>query len=100
MIAAAARIPTATELEAHRRRVAFRASIAAKAAALNVPAVAAPEPAPVVVDIPPPPPPPAPAEPGSMKKPWFYVEHIAAKRSVSIREIQMVVCRNYGFSRN
>jgi hypothetical protein len=96
MIAAAARIPTATELEAHRRRVAFRASIAAKAAALNAPAVAAPEPAPVVVDIPPPPSPPA--EPGSMKEPWFYVEHIAAKRSVSIREIQMVVCRHYGFT--
>src|SRR4051812_41574431 len=85
----AAPLVSETALAAHKRRCAFRASIAAKAAALAVPpapAIVAPEPAPIA------------AEPGSTKEPWFYVEHITAKRAVSVREIQMAVCRYYGFT--
>jgi hypothetical protein len=95
----AAPLVSETALAAHRRRVAFRASIAAKAARLkeqrdgaHQPRDAAPEAVAAQPD------PPAPAEPGSMKEPWFYIEQITAKRVISVREIQMAVCRHYGFT--
>lgn len=84
MIAAARYQPTETELLAHSRHMAFRASIAEKAAALQAPR------APVV---------PAPLALPAMKTPWFRILSVE-KLPPKISEIQTMVCAVYGLTLN
>jgi hypothetical protein len=90
MIAATAPQPTETELKAHARRAAFRASIAAKAATLGEKKSARPAqidpPVQAGVSLPP------------MKEPWFSIECVSVVKTLKIREIQMAVCDRYGLT--
>ena len=100
MMAARARQPTETELRAHARRSAFRASIAAKASALSehkgyVLPAASPSASAVLgaspldeagFSLPP------------MKEPWFSIESVTTIKTLKIREIQMAVCDRYGLT--
>ncbi|KRR21887.1 helix-turn-helix domain-containing protein [Bradyrhizobium retamae] len=103
MNAAAARQPTETELKAHRRRAAFRQSIAEKAAALNEKMEAAPKAVAAQVD-----PPVAevlspdfpPLQLSPMKKPWFKIEGVTAPAPLRVSQIQEVVCAAYGVNMN
>lgn len=107
MIGAPVRRPTETELKAHLRRAAFRASIAEKAAALEQKKAGSfPSRAAVLAQAGPPPAPLAPAAalapesaPRSpMKDPWFSIESVSVVRTLRVREIQMLVCERYGLT--
>ncbi|WP_342711529.1 helix-turn-helix domain-containing protein [Bradyrhizobium sp. B124] len=98
--------PTETELKAHRRRAAFRASIETKAAELAAsklraaieatrptPATVKPAPihaAPIAADVllnfPP------------MKEPWFSIEGATLVKPLTIRDIQIAVCDRVGMT--
>jgi hypothetical protein len=100
MMAAPAPQPTETELKAHARRAAFRASIAAKAVALSKkksgrPAeastlAAAPQGDPPLdqddLSLPP------------MKESWFSIECVSVVKRLKVREIQATVCDHYGLT--
>ncbi|WP_426526862.1 helix-turn-helix domain-containing protein [Bradyrhizobium sp. McL0615] len=93
MMAAPALQPTDTELKAHARRAAFRASIAAKAAALEAKGVrpqeraqAEPPVDPAGLSLPP------------MKEPWFSIDTVTAIKTLKVREIQIAVCDRYGLT--
>lgn len=93
---AAARQPTETELEAHKRRIAFRQSIADKAAALLHPPIEAPpaQPDPPAAEVITPEFPALPLPP--MKTPWFSIVGVTAAVPLRVREIQDAVCAAYG----
>jgi chromosomal replication initiator protein len=76
--------PTETAMEANRRRVAFRAWVAVKAAALEqrksvLPRMTAP------VSLP-------------IKEAWFSIECASAARTLKVGEIQKLVCERYGLT--
>ncbi|MHC2462097.1 helix-turn-helix domain-containing protein [Bradyrhizobium embrapense] len=96
-VAAPAYHPTDTELRAHQRRAAFRASIEAKAAELAASKLRAaleaahPKmPAPAIAD--------APLYCLPMKEPWFSIETAALVKQITIRDIQLAVCDRIGLT--
>jgi hypothetical protein len=98
MNAAAARQPTETELKAHARHAAFRASIAAKAAALDERKSVQPRDAAPMAVVAPAGPPLAHADLSlpPMKEPWFSIECVSVVKTLKVREIQIAVCDHYG----